>query len=167
MKKSIIIFNLIVLSIYAFGQDKHILGLPIPHYKILKADSTYTSWTALNTNKPVMVIYFAPDCSHCQHLATELAPRLDELKGIQIVMISSTRTEYPYLSMIKDFSHDYALAGHSNIIIGTDYPNYLVRTYYNVLSTPFIAIYDKNGKMTQYFDKPAKIEDIIAAVKKL
>jgi len=168
MKKLLILFCFLILSVYVFAQgtDKAILKLPIPHYKILKADSTYTDWTALNTHKMVMVIYFAPDCPHCQHLMNEMRPEMNEFKNFQIVMICGTRTEYPYLKMLKTFNRDFDLLKYKNITMGTEYPNYKVVKYYQLATTPFIAFYDRNGKMTTYFDKPAKIEDVLAAAKK-
>jgi len=49
MKKLVVLYSLVLLTVgaYAQGTDKGILRLPIPHYKILRADSTYTDWTAL------------------------------------------------------------------------------------------------------------------------
>lgn len=51
--------------------------------------------------------------------------------------------------------------------MGTEFPKYNVQKYYQVGTTPFVAFYDRNGKMTEYFDKPPKIEDVLAAVKKM
>jgi len=169
MKKLVVLFSLVILSagVYAQGEDKAILKLPIPHYKILKADSTYTDWTALKKNKPVMIIYFAPDCPHCQHLMSEMKPEMNVFKDIQIVMICGTRTEYPYLKMLKNFNRDFDLLKYKNITMGTEYPKYNVVKYYQLDTTPFIAFYDRTGKMTKYFNKPAKIEDVIAAAKKV
>ena len=114
-----------------------------------------------------MVIYFAPDCSHCQHLMYEMKPKLKDFKNIQIVMITFTRIEYPYLQLLRNFYRDYGLSKYSNVTIGTEYPTYKVQQYYQVKSTPYIALYDRNGKMTQGFDKPPAIADLTAAVKKL
>jgi len=152
---------------YAQGQDKAILRLPIPHYKILKADSTYTDWTTLKKNKPVMIIYFMPDCPHCQLLMNEMKQEMNVFKDIQIVMICGTRTVYPYMGMIRNFNRDFNLSKYKNITMGTEYPNYKVVKYYQVATTPFIAFYDRDGKMIKYFDKPAKIEDVVAAAKKV
>ncbi len=167
MKKLLFFFTLIAITGCVNAQDKAVLDLPIPHYKILKADSTYTSWTALKKNKPVMIIYFMPDCPHCQHLMTELRKDMAPFRDFQIVMVTGARTEYPFMKMIRTFSHDYELPKYKNITMGTEYPNYTVLKYYNVQTTPFIAIYDRKGKMVQYFYNPPKIEDLVAAVKKV
>jgi len=167
MKKLLILFSLFALTAYTYAQDKKIMALPIPHYKILKVDSTYITQDALDKHKPVMIIYFGPDCPHCQHLMAEMKENMASLKNIQIVMITFTDTKYPYLNMIKDFSKTYDLPKYKNITMGTEYPDYKVQRYYQVGGTPFVAIYDHNGKMVKYFDKPPKIEDVVAAAKKV
>jgi len=166
MKKIFVFFSLLVISFYSYAQNPDILKLPVPHFKILKADSTYTDWTALNKNKPVMIIYFAPDCSHCQHLMSEMKEDMEPFKNLQLVMITYTKTEYPFLNMIRDFSRNYTLPKYKNIVMGTEHPADIVMKYYHVEATPFIAFYDRTGKMTQYFDKPAKKEELAAAAKK-
>lgn len=139
----------------------------IPSYKILKPDSTYTTSADLKKHSPLMIIYFSPDCSHCQHLMHEMKPIMKELKNIQVVMITFTRIEFPYLRLLKDFSRDFELSKYPNFTIGTEYPNYKIQQYYHIATTPYIAIYDKNGKPVKYIDKDPKVEDIVATVKKL
>jgi hypothetical protein len=38
--------------------------------------------------------------------------------------------------------------------------------YYNIKNTPYIAIYGKNGKLVQGFDKVPKMDTLEAAIKK-
>ena len=40
----------------------------IPPFKILQTNSRYFQASDLDQTKPVVLIYFAPDCSHCQAL---------------------------------------------------------------------------------------------------
>lgn len=167
MKKLLTLLCLVVLAACTRAQDPKILKLPIPHYRICRADSSFVTEASIKKDKPVMFIYFAPDCPHCQHLMREMEEKMVNFKNIQIVMICATRTVYPYLGMLKNFSRDYDLPKYKNITMGSEYPRLDVATYFHVLTTPFVAIYDKEGKMVQYFDKPPKIEDVAAAVKKV
>jgi thiol-disulfide isomerase/thioredoxin len=167
MKKLLALFCLVALAACTRAQDPKILKLPIPHYRICKADSSFVTEANLTKGKPVMFIYFAPDCPHCQHLMKEMQEKMNEFKNIQIVMICATRTVYPYLGMLKNFSRDYDLPKYKNITMGSEFPKLDVATYFHVLTTPFVAVYDKDGKMVQYFDKPPKVEEVAAAVKKV
>lgn len=135
----------------------------IAPYHILTTDSVYVTPADLKKNRPVMVIYFSPDCSHCQHLMYDLKPELDKLKGVQIVMITFVNQ----LKAIQVFQRDFDLAKYHNIIIGTEGYTYVVQRYYHVQTTPYIAIYDKNGKLAQAYDKVPKIPVLMDAIKKV
>jgi thiol-disulfide isomerase/thioredoxin len=162
MKKLILFLGLIISA----GCIQAQTNLAIPHYHILKADSTMSSWADLNTHKPVMLIYFSPDCPHCQHLTLEMKQKMDNFKNIQIVMITFTRTEYPYMKMIRDFNRDYGLLKYKNITMGTEYPDYFVQRYFQIETTPYVAVYNKEGKLVKGFKKAPEMDDLIAAVKK-
>jgi thioredoxin-related protein len=163
MKKLFILFSFIALTLNACAQDKPI-NPDIPPFRILTTDSAYFTPAKLKKNTKVIIVYFSPDCPHCQHLVTELKPKMNELGDTQVILI--TWSANFDLRAIKTFNKEYKLGGYPNIIIGTEGYTYLVQKYYNVLSTPFIAIYNRKGKMVQSFSKPPKIDDVIAAVKK-
>lgn len=162
MKKLYLLLYLIVAAGCSQAQT---LGANsgIPPYHILTTDSAYVTPANLKKNKPVMIIYFAPDCGHCQHLINDLKPELKNLTGVQIVMI----TFVTQLKAIQVFQRDYDLAKYHNIIIGTEGYTYLVQKYYQIKNTPFIAIYDKNGKVSKTYDKVPTIPVLMSAVKKV
>ena len=70
------------------------------------------------------------------------------------------------MGLLRDFSKHYELPKYKNITMGTEYPTYTVNEYYQLQTTPFVAIYDRSGKMIKYFDKPVNINEIAAVVKK-
>ena len=170
MKKLLLLFSLVIASVFAKAQNIE-TTLPLVKYRITKADSSIATEASLNKNKPVMMIYFAPDCSHCEHLMEELRPKMDALKKMQVVMITFTKTEGGYLRMIQDFNKKFKLAKYPNFIVGTEYDhnhssNYPVMTYYKVSTTPYIVIYDTKGKVVKSFTNVPKAKDLLAAVKK-
>lgn len=162
MKKLVLLLSLIIVAGCTQAQNKPDIE-HIPHFKILKADSTYFSYTDLKKDKPVMIIYFSPDCSHCQHLMYDLKPELPKLKNVQIVMI----TFMPMLKGIQTFQRDFDLAKYHNITIGTEGYTYVVQKFYSVQTTPYIAIYDKYGKLFQSYPKVPKIPVLMETLKKV
>ena len=50
--------------------------------------------------------------------------------------------------------------------MGTEGYTYVVQRYYDVKSTPYIAVYDKKGKLIKGFDKIPTMQDILAELKK-
>ena len=110
-----------------------------------------------------MIIYFAPDCSHCQHMMYEMKPKMKAFKNIQVVMI----TFVMQIKAIQVFYRDFDLAKWPNFIVGTEGYTYLVQKYYQVKTTPYIALYDRNGKLAKSFDKAPGVDELEADVKKL
>lgn len=142
----------------------------IPPYRLLTKDSTYITPANLKKDKPVMIIYFSPDCTHCQHLTFEMKEEFDKekkkkdntLRNTQIVMATWTQ-----LQEIQIFYKEFELAKYPNIVVGTEGTTYVMQRYYQVKSTPYIAIYSKAGKLVKAFDKVPTITDIISTLKKI
>jgi thioredoxin-related protein len=164
MKKLLIIFSLIVAAGCSRAQEKKQNIDNIPPFKILKQDSTWFTPANLKKNKAVVIIYFSPDCSHCQHLMYEMKPKMKEFGDAQIVMV--TFMEYDMLKMVKDFYKTFDLAKYPNITVGTEGHTYIVQRYYEVATTPYIAVYDKKGKLVKAYSKAPTVDELIATVKK-
>jgi thiol-disulfide isomerase/thioredoxin len=169
MKKALCLF-LLLFSITTINAQKPDTVKGVPHFKLLKPDSTYTTDANLKKGHAVMVIYFAPDCPHCQKLTYEFQDEFKKeakahkntLRNIEIVMAT-----YTELKAIQVFYRDFGLVKYPNITLGTEGRTYTLLTYYHVGTTPYIAIYSKAGKLVKTFDKPAKIEDVMAELKKV
>jgi thioredoxin-related protein len=134
-----------------------------PAFHILTKDSVLLTNANLPKNKAVMFVYFSPDCSHCQRLMYELKPEMKHFSNLEIVMVTFTRTEM--LKMLKDFSQTFNLKAYPNLMMGTEYPNYTLQRYFQVQTTPYIAIYDTKGKLVKAFDRKPEVKELVAAVK--
>jgi len=165
MKKLLILFSLVVVAGCTQAQQNKQDITNIPPFHILKGDSTWFTPANLKKNKPVMIIYFSPDCSHCQHLVYEMKPKMKNFDKVQIVMV--TFTDYDHLQAIRNFVRDFDLAKYHNLTVGSEAHTYVVQRYYQVTSTPYIAIYDKKGKLTKAFDKVPNVDELIAEVQKI
>lgn len=146
-------------STFTQTQPQRIQNLPM--YHILNTDSVNVTTTKLKKDKSVMIIYFSPDCSHCQHLMYELKPKLKELSGIQIVMIS-----FVQYKMIKEFYRDFGLSAYPNITVGTEGYTYEMQKYFEIKTTPYIAIYDKHGKLVKAYEKAPDVKELVDVAKK-
>jgi thiol-disulfide isomerase/thioredoxin len=166
MKKILLILTLIIAAGCTRAQEtvdtKNIQN--VPPFKILRQDSTWFSAKDLKKNKPVMIIYFAPDCSHCQHLMYDLKPHMKELKNVQIVMV--TFTEASMLKLLQDFYKTFDLKKYPNVTIGTEGHSYVVQRYYQVRMTPYIAIYDRKGKIVKAYVHAPSVKELVAEATK-
>jgi thioredoxin-related protein len=161
--KKLVFFLCLIVAVSCTNAQTFTPPPTIPPYKILTTDSVSITPANLKKNKATMIIYFAPDCSHCQHLMFELKPHMKELKNVQVIMITFVQQ----IKAIQVFARDFDLKKYPNWTVGTEGYTYKVQQYYHVATTPYIAIYDKIGKPVKYIDKDPKVEDILAAVKKL
>jgi thiol-disulfide isomerase/thioredoxin len=139
----------------AFNNIQH-----IPVFTIFKApDSTVFSSELLKKNKPFVLMFFSPDCDHCQKETKELLAYKEELKGLQIVMASSAAYKE-----IKSFYEEYNIASMTNIIMGQDL-NYALGAKYQLRTYPSIFVYDSTGILAKAFVGNAGVPAILDAVK--
>ena len=102
---------------------------------------------------------FSPDCEHCQHETEQLLKHIDEFEKIQIVM----STHLPF-GMMKSFSDKNQLQRYKNIFIGQDL-QFILPPFYGIHNLPFLALYDKKGKLLTTFEGSVSIEKILLAFK--
>lgn len=134
----------------------------MPPYRILTTDSVYVTPANLKHHK-TMLVYFAPDCPHCQHLTMELKEKMKALSDTQIIMITWS-ANYD-IRAIKNFVHDYDLKKYPNVIVGTEGYTNLVMKYFKVQTTPYIAVYNSDKKFVKSYSKSPDIDSLIAVVK--
>jgi thiol-disulfide isomerase/thioredoxin len=161
-----IIFLLILCSAFAVGysQDASANTLKniqqIPSFTIVAApDSSSFSNKELQKNKPVIIMFFNPDCDHCQTETKELLAYKEELKDIQIVMVSAL----PY-SLIRTFYIEYNILSMPNIKMGQDV-NFVLGTKYLPERYPGIYVYDAAGNLAKVFAGNVGVPTILDAVK--
>ena len=163
MKKLIFLISIVTFSLNAFGQTDTIppyLSDPnIPSFTIQRADS---SWMTKNdlAKKPTLILYFSPDCGHCQLETEELITKLKLLGDLQIVMITSRS-----ITEMKEFSDRYLLQKFPSIKIGSD-PNRFVTHFYKVKFTPFSALYNKKGKLVKVYADGLDFEELATLISK-
>lgn len=134
-------------------------SLHIPAFTVLQTDSTYTNDKKIPANKPVIIIYFSPECGHCQITADEFSKKMVSMKDFYFVWVSY----YP-LPEIKDFAKKFNLQQLNNIIIGRD-PNYTIPSYFRVKFTPFMAVYNKEHHLIQTYQQGTEADTLINLLK--
>jgi thioredoxin-related protein len=159
MKKLILFFAFILAANFSHAQ----VGKGMPPYRILTTDSNWATPNNLKKDRRTVLIYFSPDCPHCQHLTMDMKSKMKQFGDAQIVMI--TWSDKYDIRAIKNFVRDFDLKKYPNIIVGTEGYTYDVQKYFKIATTPFIAIYNNSGKQVKTFDKDPDISKVIEAVK--
>jgi thiol-disulfide isomerase/thioredoxin len=166
MKNILLVFGFVFFFFSGFAQSDSAKLPPfqrfptLPPIQILLSDSStiYTK-AQISNGKPVLFMIFSPDCSHCQHETEEMITHMDELKDVQIVMI----TFHP-LWMMKDFIVNYGLDKFSNIVVGKDV-YYITPGFFDIHNIPYLAMYNKKGDLIKGFEGALPIARVIEILK--
>jgi thioredoxin-related protein len=154
--RSLICFLAIVtLSLKASSQS-------LPPFRMYRSDKTIFSATELPKTKPIVLIYFDPECEHCQKLMKELFQKIDAFKSAEIIMVS-----FKPIEEIAAFEKQNNTQKHANIIVGTEGTTFYVRNYYGLVTMPFTALYDKKGNLNYSYRKETSVDDLIKRLKRL
>ncbi len=130
----------------------------IPTFSLQKTDSTWFFNSDLQEKKAVLILYFSPDCGHCQLEIENLIANMSKLQNLQIVMVTSR----PFQDM-QNFATRYKIYKFPTITIGRD-PGYHITRFYKVEFTPFSALYNKKGKLEKVYKKGIDMEELIKLV---
>ncbi len=60
----------------------------IPEFSLLKTDGNWLVKQQLTEGKPVVFVYFSPDCQHCKTEAKDLAAAKDSVASFQFIWVS-------------------------------------------------------------------------------
>ena len=157
------VFTLLVIS-FAFSawaqtdtSQQYFKSPAIPAFNIRKVpDSSSFTNNLLQKDKPTVLIFFNPDCEHCQDATKKMVSKIDKLKDVQILMVSVL--DY---KLVKKFYEDYKIADYPNITMARD-GKYELPRFYNIYSIPDVYVYDKKGKFLNHFKTTIPVEEITA-----
>lgn len=167
MKKNILfILFLLFISFTSFAQEvnepkpAYLKNPTLPVINILNKDSVLFTNEDIPKGNKVAIIYFSPDCSHCQYEAKEIVKNMDSFKNVFFVWINYHHS----LKEINEFSVKYNLSKYSNVIVGKE-TSYKIAVFYQIEFTPYMAIYNSRGIFKKEFRTGAKPEELIEALK--
>ena len=134
----------------------------IPPFKMqLTNGNTYT-YKDVPKTKPLLIIYFAPDCGHCQALIREMIKKVNDFKKAEVLLVS-----FEPLNIVAKFQKDYHLLQYSNIKCGTEAPTFYFKNFFNLDKTPFTALYNKNGKLIISYKNMPQIDGLVKRLRAL
>jgi peroxiredoxin len=151
----LIVIMFTIISITAGAQQ-------MPGFKMQTTGGGIFSSSNIPSQKPVVLIYFAPDCEHCQVLMNELFKKIQSFKKAELVLV----TFEPVKELVA-FEKKYAVNRYKNIHLGSEQPVFFFRTYYQLEHTPFTALFDKKHKLVISYKDYTPVDDLIKHLKAL
>jgi hypothetical protein len=137
-------------------------GEPFPQFDILLADST----TRLNTasipeGAPIVLLYFSPDCEHCQKETAAILQHMQALKNARFFFVTNDPLE-----RLKTFKTYYKLDNYANITLGQDDRFFLLR-HFKGAYPPYLVLYDKQKQQRAAYQGETSVDTIISFVNSL
>jgi len=109
--------------------------------------------------KPMVIIYFHPECDHCHYEAREIGQNAAAFRHCQVVMVTSDDS----LKRVENFCAEYHLWELNNIEVLHD-PNHRFKKVFGKAVVPSVYIYNSNRKLKRYFPGETKPEAIISEI---
>ena len=128
----------------------------IPDFTMQLTNGKLFTAKDLSHEKPVIIIYFSPDCEHCQILMNEIFRRIQNFKNAEIIMAT-----FNPLGEVIAFEKLYQTTKYPNIKVGIEKPIFFFRVYYNLENTPFTALFNKQGKLVISYKTQTPVDDLI------
>lgn len=155
------------VGINGFAQEQTADTLPylkypvLPSFELLMPDSVEKFSTYyIPEGRPIVFVYFSPDCDHCVQFTKQMLEHIDDFKKTRIYMMTPMS-----LTATKEFADKMELDKHKNIKWGKDYKFFFI-SFYGVKSFPFVAVYNGKKKLIEGFPGHLAIEDVIKAVER-
>ena len=100
----------------------------LPSFKMTLSNNKIFNATDLPKNKPLVLIYFDPDCDHCQKLITELFKKINSFKKSEIVLIT-----FKPVTEVAAFEKKYNTSKYANMRVGTEGTLFYLKNYYKLV----------------------------------
>ena len=161
MKKSVISIVLLILFVMT-THIGHAQKGKLPPFHIIQANRKVFTAHDLPMGKPVLIVYFSPDCDHCEKMLKEFFKQASDFQKASVALIT-----YSSVDRVSKFERDYNLAKFSNIYTGTEGTTFFLRNYYGIMNVPFAALYTKNGDLVASYEKDVNLKTLIEKLKEL
>jgi thioredoxin-related protein len=127
----------------------------------LNGKDTFSTYN-IPKGKPVLIIYFSPDCDHCKKMFDDLLPQMEKIKNVDVYVMS-----FMPLVAMRIFNGTYHLERYDNIkFIGQDHKIFFPG-FYGISSVPAVVLYDKNKKLAKFWPNEVTMDQVLAETKKL
>jgi thiol-disulfide isomerase/thioredoxin len=114
----------------------------------------------VEAGKPLLIVYFSPECDHCQVFMKSFFKKADEFKNTQVLFIT-----YLPLDRLVKFGSEYPLNKYKNIVAGTEGMTFVVRNFYEIKEMPFAVVYNKGGMLVGKYEREIPLDKVIPLLK--
>jgi hypothetical protein len=161
--KNIFLFSMLLwLGMTSLAETNAQSG-KVPPFRIMQANGKFFKAEDLPVGKPILIIYFSPDCEDCHAFIEGMLNRIYDFKNVSIAMVTYLTGDAVSKYIVKN-----SLNMYTNIYVGTEGNTLFLKNYYNIVTFPFVALYSKEGDLiVKYTSKQVDLDDLAQRIKKL
>jgi thiol-disulfide isomerase/thioredoxin len=159
-KKAILV--LLVMAMLATATNAGAQANRVPPFRIMQSSGKIFRAEDLPMGKPIIIIYFSPECAHCETMLKEFFKHAAQFKEASVTMIT-----YLAQDKVARFEKDYPVKKYANIYAGTEGTTFFVRDYFKISEMPFVALYTKTGNFVQSYSREIPVKDLATKLKEL
>ena len=153
-----IFFGILICLVACRPQSKESALVILPPFSMLLMDSTtLLKAQDIPDGRPIVLLFFRPDCPHCQEETRDILAHIDSFQNVQFYMLALEP-----LRDIREFNLKYHIAQYRNFTIGKDQERSFLHTF-RPATVPYIAIYDGNKKLVKIYNGGAEINYLYKA----
>lgn len=163
LMKSWLLYSILQLILFFTVPEVIAQKGKLPPFRMVQANGNVFKAENLPMEKPILIIYFSPECEECHSLTREILSHINELQKASVAMIT-----YMPVETVRQYVIKNKLAVHNNIFVGTEGNFLFVKDYYEIEHFPFMALYNKNGDLIKkYSSKEINVVDMLLLLKSL
>src|ERR1700753_607283 len=149
--------SILIFSCHFNRASNDILAVEsLPSFDMLLLDSvTHIQAKEIPSDKPLMLIYFRPNCPHCQAETKKIVNNIEAFKDVRIYFLAGTSIED-----IRQYVQKYNLYLYSNILVCKDF-NHSFAKAFKVRSIPCLAIYNDKKNLVKIYKGEAPLSSLI------
>lgn len=163
MKKQLLIILILIIlavvSYFGFQSYQKIKAKKVSNEQISQLPKTTSfQWigkSAVSNDKASVILFFSPDCEHCQYEARAIVAKKNEFTNINLWWVSVADS-----TAIMKFSKTYGLNHLSNNYLAHLSAEKVYQTFGSV-SVPHIFIYNNHKVLQKEFKGETKIDAIL------
>ena len=133
----------------------------LPDTEFFSLTGDLVNLQSFDKTKPMVIIYFHPECEHCLYEAKEIGLNATAFKNCQLIMITADDC----IQRVEQFCAEYNLWEIDNVEILLDKENQFKKVFGKAV-IPSVYIYDNNRKLKKQFLGETKTEAIIGEIVK-
>ncbi len=130
----------------------------LPPFELKGVNDNLIKRDDMAKRKATIVMFFSPDCHHCIDQFNQLNNVKKDFEKYNLVMAT-----YQPMEQLQEFYKQYGLETWKNLYIGRD-EKYFLPTYYRLSNLPFIALYDRKGKLIETFENTTPAARILSTL---